>query len=67
MDNPRASGEDESVKILNWFIGLAALGLVMIGGGIGDMCSHPDAVIVAGGVIVGSVAICVAILAAGKH
>lgn len=55
------------MKLLNWFIGLAAFGLVMIGGGIGDMYSHSDAVIVAGGIIVGSVAISVAILAAAKQ
>jgi hypothetical protein len=68
MDDQRASPESGgSVKLLKWFTGLGILGLgMMIGGSCGMFVSR-DGAAIAGGVIVGSVAISIAILAAAKN
>ncbi len=55
------------MKLLSWFTGLGILGLgVMLGGACGMFVAR-DGAAIAGGVIVGSVAISIAILAAAKN
>ena len=55
------------MKLLNWFTGLGIFGLAMIiGGALGSVVPR-DGVIIAGGIIIGSVAISVAILASAKN
>jgi hypothetical protein len=56
-----------SVKLLKWFTGLGILGLAMIVAGATGMAMSRDGLAIAGGIVVGSVAISVAMLATAKN
>jgi hypothetical protein len=54
------------MKLLKWFTGLGMIGLAMIVAGAAGMAESRDGLTIAGGLIVSSVAISVAVLATAK-
>jgi hypothetical protein len=70
MDNHKTDREGSgSLKLLSWFTGLGIVGLGMMIGGACGMFELPSraAATVAGRIVVDSVAISIAILAAAKN
>jgi hypothetical protein len=68
MDDQRVDrNSGEIMKLLPWFAALGLLGLAMMLGGACNMFESREGATIAGGVIVGCVAISVAILAAAKN